>query len=219
MRMLRLALLFIAMPAAVRAQTPARATLAVMPFSAATVVPGEDASAMSSTLAGMIATELSNRPTVQLVERQKVDDLITSRQLALSGRLTDDAAVQVGELLGAQYVVTGGVTFDRNSARLDLRLIDVETGAVPRAFKDRVSRDNFLDMVERLAAEFTTDLKLNAPVVARAVEVPIGAQLAFSRGLDYERRGIKDKAAAMFARALEIHPDHSGAQTALARVK
>lgn len=220
MRKLRGAALLVALilvPTAAHGQD-ARVRVAILPFSAATVVLGEDTQALSAVLTGMIATELSERSALTVVERGEVDALIESRQLALSGRLGPDVEVQLGQLLGAQYVVTGSVVFEREQARLDIRLVDVETGEATNAFKEKVGRDNFLDAVETLAARFTENLNV-APRAVAVADAPPAAKLAFSRGLDYERRGMEDRAAGMYQRVLELFPDHEGAKTALSRVR
>lgn len=210
-----LALILAALPAAAQ-QTP---TIAVFDFNAFSLNMSEDAGAIGRGLATMIATELASRPQVQVVDRQEIDRLVESRQVALSGRMDDGQAVQLGQLLGAQYVVVGNVALQRDQARIDLRLLNVESGAVEKADRRQGSRDDFLSMVEDIADTFTSDLRLPARVADAEQEVPVAAALAYSRGLDYERRGMNDQAAAMFRRALEIYPDHQAAAAALGRVR
>lgn len=199
------------------AQAAAVPTVAVLDFSGISLSPGEDAAAVGASLAGMITTELAERPEVRVVDRQRIQELIQRRQLNLSGRVDDAQAMRLGQLLGAQYIVVGQVTLDPKRARLDIRLLDVSTGAIERAAKEQGSRDEFLDIVDRIANAFTADLKL--PVVAGpAPAAPADAILAYSRGLDYERRGMRDRAAEMFRKALELFPRHAGAAEALERV-
>lgn len=193
-------------------------TIAVIDFNAFSLIPGEDAAAIGRGLASMITTELATRPTVRVVDRQQIEALIQKRQLSVSGRIDESQALQLGQLLGAQYVVVGNVALEPAQARIDLRLLDVSTGAIERADRRRGSRDDFLDLVTQIADAFTEDLRL--PVVAAPVDVtiPAAAALAFSRGLDYERRGLSDRAAEMYREAVEIFPRHEAAASALERV-
>ncbi len=188
-------------------------------FNAFSLSPGEDAESVGRGLAAMIATELASRPTVRVVDRQEIERLVESRQVALSGRMDDAQAVQMGQLLGAQYVVVGNVALEPERARIDLRLLDVESGAVEKADRRQGKREEFLAMVEDIADTFTEGLELPARVAETDVDIPVAASLAFSRGLDYERRGRLEDAASMFRRALEIFPDHAEAQAALERVR
>ncbi len=202
--------------APLHAQQP---TIAVFDFNAFSLSPGEDAAAVGRGLAGMIATELANRPQVRVVDRQEIERLIESRRITMSGRVDDAQAVQMGQLLGASYVVVGNVALEPERARIDIRLLNVESGAVEKADRRQGERDEFLTLVEEIADSFMDGLDLPARVAEAEVEIPVAASLAFSRGLDYERRGELDRAARMFRRALEIHPDHQAAAAALERVR
>jgi TolB-like protein len=192
-------------------------TVAVIGLNAAAIGGSYDLAAIGESLTSMIMSEFGERRTVALVERQRVNDLLEQRLAAATGQLDDRVAVEIGQLLGAQYVVRGGVTMVAGSARFDLRIIDVETGQIHRTFKQTGREGDFLGMVEQLADQFLVDLRL--PV--RTVEVPAPplAVVAYSRGLDFERRGDRQRAAQQFRRALEIFPAHADAAAALARVR
>jgi len=130
----------------------------------------------------------------------------------------DDAAMQIGRLLGAHYIVTGNVALDPRRARLDLRMIDVETGGIVKSVKEPGERDDLLGLAERIAALLVTDLQVPVRTTVAEVRIPAAASLAYSRGLDYERKGRRDRAAEMFRRALEVFPQHPHAAAALDRV-
>ena len=76
-----------------------------------------------------------------------------------------------------------------------------------------------MSIVDQLVENFTRDLKV--PAIARNTEtaVPATAVLAYSRGLDFEKRGKRTQAAQMFEKTLQISPNYDDAQKALARVK
>ena len=131
----------------------------------------------------------------------------------------DQAALQLGQLLGAQYVIVGNVALEPRQARLDIRILDVETGAIHLADKRTGKRDEFLAIVSGLADRFTRDLKLPARRETVVVQVPARASFAYSRGLDYETRGQWERARAMYRQALEHYADHADARTALDRLR
>jgi TolB-like protein len=181
---------------------------------------GTDAKGFEDALLSMLATELGNKPQIQLIERQQVNDILARQQLMLSGRMSDEDALRAGKLIGAQYIVMGGVTLDPRTARLDLRIVDPETSVPIKLFKKSGPKDNLIELVEQAAAEFTSDLKLvNRRVAAEAPPISAVAMLAYSRGLDYEKRGRKDLAAKQYQKALEHSPGYTDAKTALERVR
>ena len=218
----RFALVLLALvPATVPAQQAGRPTVAVLPFNIVSLSKTVDGKALADALAGMIMTELSAKPTIQVVDRQLVQDLVTRQKLLVSGRVSEEDALRAGKLLGAQYIVTGSAVMDAKTARLDIRIIDAETGAPARPpFKKTGEQDHLLDIVQDLANDFTRDLKLpNRAAAIADFHIPVAASLTFSRGLDYESRGKKDLARQMYLKTLELAPNHAPAKAALERVR
>lgn len=201
--------------AAQEAEVP---TVAVLDFTATSLSPGFDGEAVGSGLAAMITTELANRPEVQVVDRQRIRELIETRQLAATGRMDADDAIRLGQLLGAQYIVIGHVWVQGDQARLDLRLLDTFTGATEKASKRTGDPDDFLAVVAAVADDFTDGLEGRVRVAEAQVEPPAEAVLAYSRGLNYERRRMTDRAVEMYRKALELFPEHEAAAAALRRV-
>ena len=206
-----------AVPAGLLAQEN-RPTVAVLHFNSFALTRG-DTKDLGSALLDMVTTELGKKPIIRIVDRAQVEDLLTKQKLLVSGRLDDKDAMRAGELLGAQYIVMGGVVMNSTEARLDIRLVDVETGLTIRTFKERGKQDDLLDLVETLADNFTKDLKLPSKATVAEAKVPVAAVLSFSRGLDFEKRGKHNLAAQMYTKTLQLSPNHSEAQKALDRVK
>lgn len=194
-------------------------TVAVLDFNAFSVSL-EDASAMGKGIAAMLTSELSERPQVRIVDRQQIEEVLKRQELgvAVGSAVSDEVAVRAGRLLGADYVVSGSVAVDSRNARIDLRLIDVETSAIERTAKTSGKRDDLLSMVGRVADDFTKDLRVHERPAVIAVEIPARSALAYSRGLDYEKRGEKSRAADMYRQAIQLFPQHPDAQQALHRV-
>lgn len=203
-------------PRAVCAQD-ARPTVAVLHFSSFAL--GRDTKDLGGALVDMVTTELSKKPAIRVIDRAQVEDLLTKQKLLVSGRVNDEEAMRAGKLLGAQYIVSGGVVMDKTDARLDIRLVDVETGLTVRSFKQRGKQDDLLTLVEQLADNFTKDLKLPSKTMLAEAEIPVTAVLAYSRGLDFEKRGKKGQAVQMYEQTLQLSPSYEDAQKALARVK
>ena len=192
-------------------------TVAVLHFSSFALA--RDAKDLGPALLDMVTTELSKKDAIRVIDRAQVEDLLTKQKLLVSGRVSDAEAMRAGKLLGAQYIVSGGVVMDKTDARLDIRLVDVETGLTTRSFKEKGKQDDLLSLVENLADNFTKDLKLPSKASLAAAEVPVSAVLAYSRGLDFEKRGKKAQAAQMYEQTLQLSPSYEDAQKALARVK
>jgi TolB-like protein len=174
---------------------------------------------VGAALVDMITTEFAKAPAINVIDRAQVQDVLVKQQLLVSGRVSDEAAMRAGKLLGAQYLVSGSATFVGPTVRLDIRLIEAETTRILRSFKQSGKQDDLLTIVDQLVADFTKDLKVPSYVQLAVAEVPVDAVLAYSRGLDFEKRGKKAQAAQMYEATLKLSPSYEDAQKALARVK
>ena len=104
-------------------------------------------------LSGMLSNELSNTRSFQVVERKKIQSVLSEQNLAASGRVNNATGAKIGKLIGAKYLVTanvsafernvqdtgGGISYkgisiggkkDKAYIAVDLRVIDSTTGAV-----------------------------------------------------------------------------------------
>jgi TolB-like protein len=65
-----------------------------------------------------------------LVERGKLDLLLTEQELALSDLMDTENAIEIGRFLAATYIVTGSVIETAGTVIVFGRVIDVTTGEV-----------------------------------------------------------------------------------------
>lgn len=102
---------------------------------------------LGSGISDILATELNQTGAFILLERERLEAILNEQALGMSGIVTEKTAPKVGELLGANAIVTGAVTqFGvRTEAQdlvitaskkqiaactVDVRLIDVSTGRI-----------------------------------------------------------------------------------------
>lgn len=202
------------------AQTPDLPTVAVLDFTGLMVGEGGNSAPLGKAVASMLITELSDRDGMEVIERTRLQDILTEQRLSLSGRVSESTALEVGQMLGAQYVVYGQVTSIAGMLRMDLHAIDVETSEILEAQKLSGRTDDLLDVVVRIADLFGRELDLVPPSGRPSMEqIPVQATIEFSRGVDFEDQGDAQKAVEHYRRTLEIHPGHRDARRALERLQ
>ena len=86
-------------------------------------------------LSAKISETLAEEGDLIVVERQKL--LLALEELHLSStELTDESTrLQIGKMVGAQFMIFGGCQQAGDTLRIDLRLVDVERGTVLRTGK------------------------------------------------------------------------------------
>ncbi|MFG1690815.1 CsgG/HfaB family protein [Gemmatimonadota bacterium] len=195
-------------------------TVAVLDFTGLMIGQGGNSAPLGKAVSSMLITELSGRPGMQVIERFRLQDLLTEQRLSLSGRVDEDTAIEVGRLVGAQYIIHGQVTSIGDQTRMDMRAVDVETSEILEVLKASDQTTELLSLVVRMADLFAAKLELDPPSARPNIApIPVQATIAFSRGVDFEDKGDIDQAKEQYRRALELHPEHRNAQQALDRLE
>src|SRR5437867_4470066 len=122
----------------------------------------EDFDALERGIAGMMISELSQNPAARVVERQEIQRLVDEQNLGAQGRVDPQTAAKVGKLVGARYVVLGTFVDFYGDFRVDVRLINTETGEVVKTESERMQRDHMFDIIRNVAARLMKDASLPA---------------------------------------------------------
>ena len=162
--------LLIVLPIVISAQT--RPTVAVLDFDARGISQSE-----AATLTDRLATELGNTEAVILIERKQLNQIMAEQGLQQSGCVTVECVAQVGQLLGAQFMVSGSINKIGSTFTIEAKMFSVETGVnvktVSKTHRGQI--DELIPMMEAIAWELVGLDKRKMETVAV---------------LDFEGRGI-----------------------------
>ena len=104
---------------------------------------------------------MAANPSVRVVERDRIQALLQEHSLIKAGSVDAQTAVQLGKILGAQYMITGGFMSDgRGSLILTSRVVDVQTSRIMNPVKLTAKGDDVLGLVAQLSTKLNTDMKL-----------------------------------------------------------
>ena len=199
---------------------PDQPTVAVMDFNGFMLGQSGNSVPIGKAVTSMLVTELSGRDGMRVVERAQLQDLLQEQRLALSGRVDEGTAIEVGRMLGVQYMVFGNVASIMDQVRLDMRAVNVETSEVLEVQKLTDQVDQLLSLVVKMADVFSAKLELDPPSARADIEqIPVQATIHFSRAVDYEDQGQTEQAIELYEQTLEVYPEHRGAQQALERLQ
>jgi TolB-like protein/class 3 adenylate cyclase/tetratricopeptide (TPR) repeat protein len=149
------------------------------------------------------------------------DSFVIARNTAFTYKGKPVEAKQVGRQLGVRYVLEGSVRRLGNQVRINVQLVDAETGA--HLWADRFDRD----AQELLALEGEITGRISRSVRARMVAAEAGRMTAHPDAQDYILRGraalakpvghaSSDEAIGFFEMALVLDPAAVRAQVGLA---
>jgi TolB-like protein len=149
-------------PAAASADT--RPTVAVLYFDYSGK--DEQLGVLRKGLAQMLISDLSSVEAVKIVERDRLEDLLSEHKLGQSGKIDPATAARIGKLLGARYLVRGGYFDLLGALRVDARVVEVETGRVVRSTGANGKPGEFLGVEAKLSEELAKTLGALAPAPA-----------------------------------------------------
>ena len=94
---------------------------------------------MQEFLTAKIIETLKAKGGYELVERQKLLLALEELSLGSSEMASETSRLQVGQIIGAQLMVFGGYQLVGEQLRIDLRMIEVESGVVVKAAEQTVT--------------------------------------------------------------------------------
>ncbi len=179
---------------------------------------------MRKGLAQMLITDLQGQPGVQLVERERLEEVLAELKLQRGRAVDPSTAAKVGKLLGAQYLVLGRINDFMGKLRIDARVVHVETAALVKAARADGKLEDFMDIEQSLAGNLREGLQSvrppeapPAPKVAKKPSHKLRPEvlLAYSQALDARDRGAVDEARQLLRKALELDPQFAPADDAM----
>lgn len=137
-----LAFLFIILsPLTIFSQSNPR--IAVVPFNPVGVSEQE-----SKVLTELFETSLVNTKAFQVIEQNRVKEILDVQRYMLSGCTDDSCAVEIGQLLAADRIVLGTVSSVGGKIIVNAKIINVENGENIKA--DNVRADSISQMTEEI---------------------------------------------------------------------
>ncbi len=198
-------------------------TVAVLYFENLTDLPGLNP--LQKGIAEMLTTDLSKVKKLQVVERLKLQKLLEELQLGESGMVDKQTAPRVGRLIGARKLVNGGVTeLSGERLRIDATLTEIATTRLSVMDEIAGSLGQLFQMEKQLAFAVIEDMGIKlSPEERLAIQkIPtenLLAFLAYSKGLDFEDRGMFQQAKVEYQKAARIDPNFQMAQSRLQEVE
>lgn len=222
--MTRLSLALLALLTSPVALLSQQTSFAVVPFESQQSfgLDQESLGALGGGIAQILASDLSRSPGGSAAPRSSTADAINSQDLGKAARIDAATAARIGKMVGARYVIMGNFVDYYGKFRLNVRVVDAQSGAIIKGISNEdpkmQERDQMYLITQTIAQRILQELKL-PPTTATPAVVPGAAVIAFSLGLQAEDAGNKAKAASLYERALQSAPDFPEAKDALQRVK
>ncbi|MBM4783312.1 MAG: hypothetical protein GQE15_37015 [Archangiaceae bacterium] len=183
-------------------------------------------------LAQMLITDLAGRDSYRVVERARLQEVLAELDLGKTQKLDPAAALKVGKLLQAKYMVVGGYFAMGGTLRIDARVFEVESTNTLKGFGATGKSDDFFALEQKVAAD--ADGVLLAAIAKGAAapppkptpptaiaksgkgKVPLKAVSALSKALQSKDDQDAARAKAQLEEVVKANPDFLLARLELA---
>ncbi|MBL7960385.1 outer membrane beta-barrel protein [bacterium] len=128
--------------------------VAVLEFQKTGAITSDDVQTLTNRFRAM----LFQTKTFNVVERQKMKEILKEQEFILSDECsTNECAVQVGQLLGVEYMIAGDIGLIGDTYTIDLRMIEVRTGQLVQTHsKDYDGKiAGLLEIMKQIANSFS----------------------------------------------------------------
>jgi TolB-like protein len=172
----------------------------------------------------MLATDIAQGRRLQVVERVRLQDLLTEHQLSRDRFIDPTTAVRLGKGLAAHWIVVGSFLVFGNDVRVDARIVSVEQGTVVAAESVRGPKQGFLDLEKSLAEKLLVAVEANPEIsVLQALRRPhtsnLDAFALYSQAMAAVDAGDREQARSLLEQAIALDSGFSLAAGALANLR
>jgi TolB-like protein len=176
-------------------------------------------------LSEMLITDLSKVKSLKVLERVRLQELVQEMNLSEMDIVDQKTAPRLGKLLGANRLVKGSF-FDLTGDKIniDAFVAKSRTGEIDASTNIAGSVQDFFRMEKDLVFKIIDQMKIKLTDEEREaiLEIPTEnffAFLQYSRGLDYEDRGLYTQAFEAYSQAAATDPNFSQAKTSASSAK
>jgi TolB-like protein len=204
----------LAQEATLAGMPPDANTIAVMPFSYSGT--NQTIQPLTRGLAQLVVTDLAKSRQLRVLERERMQAILSEMRLADSGGADPQTALRSGRLLRASRVVQGTIAERGTDLRVDAAVVDVQTAGVAGSAGASDALARLFDLEKQVVFSIFNSLGIQLSDQERAAieQRPtqnVQAFLAYSRGLEAEDRGDFDGARAAFGEAARLDPSFRAA--------
>jgi tetratricopeptide (TPR) repeat protein len=168
-------------------------------------------------LAELMTTDLARSHELTVVERERMQAIVSELALQSSGQSDSSTNVRAGRIIQAGSVVNGQIVQRDQNLRVDAAIVNTTTSQVSGGAEGENTLDRVFDIEKGIVLQLFDSLGVRLTTAERNLieQRPtrsLQAFLAYSRGLTLEDQGQYEEAARNFRDAARIDPGFTLAQ-------
>lgn len=178
-------------------------------------------------LAAMIISDLSKVKMLNVIERDRIQEIIEEQNMNNTKSFDAATASKLGKLLGVEHILTGAYFELMGSLRMDARIIDVETGKILKSEGIDGPASDFFALEKKLVWKLLSGLNIDLAVEEKQEvennfskeKISYEVSLKYSEGLELMDAGKTTEAIQKFEEVIKAQPNFEPAKKALQKLK
>jgi len=166
-------------------------------------------------LADMFITDLTKYSGLQIVEREKLEELLKELKLQKTKFFDPEMTQKIGKGVGADYAITGTFYIFVNTIRIDIRVIEITTAKILAADSVQGSKNRFFDLqieltesfIKGLSDQLSNEAKGNLRKEIRNNQIiKLESAIEFSQGIELADQGDYTSASRKMSKVMIQEP-------------
>jgi TolB-like protein len=198
------------------ASTAARPRVAVLYFENESP-DSEQLAPFQKGLCKMMIDRMKSVDAYEVVERVDIQKVFDELELTRRPQFDPDTVARIGKLVGAQYLILGSYFEAFGKFRMDVRMVEVETGVIVATGGETGKPEDFDPLVRRVTQQLVKE-HLGAEM---AEEVELGPRITladvsrYGEALSAYDQGELDETRDILSQLFREHPDFADARQTL----
>jgi len=166
-----------------------------------------DMNFLSAGISDIIVSALGEKPNIGLVEREKLNKIVEELSLTNSGLVSDQQQIKIGQLSGAEFVITGSITFIQSAFMINSKVLEVKTGRIVSTQSVKGNdKEKIFDSVDLLAHKIYTDINMASNNYGNGPQLEVAFVIDTTGSMGDEINVVKSKIISMIDEILQGTP-------------
>jgi tetratricopeptide (TPR) repeat protein len=165
---------------------------------------------------GCLTSNFNNYSALTIVDRQNLDKILDNQQESLLGNFSDNDYIKIGNIINANYLLTGSlIKISNKDYILELSISNSETGERATSFAPTTCELNEilnLSILNKATYELLTRMgiliseKGRFSLLNTPIKNNIDSETALAKGITAERNGTLVEAISYYQKAIDFNP-------------
>ena len=185
--------------------------IAILPFENSSGL--EKLEPLEEGLADLLIADLTEAEGITVVDRESLNRIAKEQKISLRGLVDKKTQIKVGNLVGANIMLTGGFSLVDSTMKINAHLLNLETTELIKSKEVKGKITDIVQLSRELTLKLLRDLEIKIETLRELdIDKSPEVNLHFIRGLGYYYGCMYDNAIMEFMNTMDLNSEHADAR-------